>query len=100
MNNIEKIASYKKIIETNIGKEVSLYVKRGRKSLVVNNCVIDKAYNNIFTVKIIGESLISERILSVCYADLLTGQARIKLQIFIYFNKISKINKNILKFFL
>lgn len=80
MNNKDTLSTYKRIIESNIGKIASLYLKRGRKSIVINNCVIDKAYNNIFVVKIIGESLIKERIISVCYADLISGQARIKVQ--------------------
>ncbi len=74
------INKYKDAIQKNVGKEINLYIKKGRKMLAVNNCIIEKAYESIFVVKICGESLIRQRRISVSYADLLTGCARVTVQ--------------------
>ena len=71
------IENYKKAIRDNMGKEISLYMKKGRRTITINNCVIENAYQGIFVVKILGESLLRESRISVCYADLLTGNARV-----------------------
>jgi len=71
------IESYRMIISQNVGQPVSVSMKKGRKTITINNCVIENAYSRIFTVKIIGESLIKCSTLSVCYADLITGNARV-----------------------
>lgn len=71
------IENYRHAIRENVGKEISLYVKRGRKTIVINNCVIENAYEGIFVVKIIGENLLRQSRISVCYADLLTGNAKV-----------------------
>ena len=73
------IENYRKIIEENVGNEISLSVKKGRKVIIINNCIIECAYSRIFTVRIIGESIIKCDTMSVCYADLLTGNARVIL---------------------
>ncbi len=73
------IENYRKVISENTGNQISLSVKKGRKLITINNCIIENAYDRIFTVKIIGESLIKCRTLSVCYADLITGNARVVL---------------------
>ena len=71
------ISTYKDAIKNNLGKKVNLTLKRGRKYITVNECVITEAYNAIFVVTISGESLINCKKISVCYADLLTGNARV-----------------------
>ena len=76
-NSIEK---YKEAIRKNVGREINLCIKRGRKMLVINNCIIENAYESIFVVKICGESIINASKISVCYADLLTGNARVTVQ--------------------
>ena len=43
------IENYRRAIRENVGKEISLYVKRGRKTIVINNCVIENAYEGIAT---------------------------------------------------
>jgi len=71
------INTYKEVIRKNIGTKINLTLKKGRKYITINECVITNAYNAIFVVEIIGESLINCKKLSVCYADLLTGNARV-----------------------
>lgn len=73
------IKTIKQAIEKNIGKAVCLHIKKGRKTLMINNCIITDAYNSIFVVKIEGESLIHLSQMSVSYADILTGIARISI---------------------
>ncbi len=73
------IEKYKNIIKQNVGKKVNLTLKRGRKYITLNDCLIESAYDGIFVLEIIGESLISCKKISVCYADLLTGNARLTL---------------------
>ena len=73
----KKISTYKDAIVSNIGRKINLTLKRGRKYITINDCVISNAYNAIFVVDICGESLINCKKLSVCYADLLTGNARV-----------------------
>ncbi len=74
------IENYKQAIQKNVGREINLCIKKGRKMLVINNCIIENAYGNIFVVKICGESIINSSKISVCYADLLTGNARVTVQ--------------------
>ncbi len=76
-NCIEK---YKEAIRKNVGREINLCIKRGRKMLVINDCIIENAYESIFVAKICGESIISQSKISVCYADLLTGNARVTVK--------------------
>ena len=73
----QNIENYRRAIKENVGKEICLYVKRGRRTVIINDCVIENAYEGIFVVKIIGESLLREPRISVCYADLLTGNAKV-----------------------
>lgn len=77
---IHSIVQYKNAVKKNVGKEISLYLKKGRRTVVINNCILENAYNNIFTIKIIGENLLKESKISVSYADLLIGNARITLK--------------------
>jgi len=70
---------FRDAIRQNVGKTVNLTLKRGRKYITLNECVIENAYEGIFVLKIPGESLVKCKTLSVCYADLLTGSARITL---------------------
>ena len=63
------IEKYKNIIKSNIGKKVNLTLKRGRKYVTINECIIENAYNGIFVLEICGESLINCKKISVCYAS-------------------------------
>ena len=74
------IENFRQAVIKNIGKPVCLHLKKGRKTIVINNCIIESAYKSIFVVTIEGESLINLSKLSVSYADLLTGNARITIQ--------------------
>jgi len=73
------INTYKEVIRKNIGTKINLTLKKGRKYITINECVIENAYDGIFVLGIYGESLINCKKISVCYADLLTGNARVTL---------------------
>ncbi len=77
MTEKNSLKNYCEAIKKNIGREINLYIKKGRKALVINNCIIENAYDSIFVVRIMGESLINAKRVSVSYADLLTGNARV-----------------------
>ncbi len=79
MIHSKTITKYKDVIKSSVGKKVNLTLKRGRKYITINECVIENAYDAIFVVAIIGESLVNCKKISVCYADLLTGNARLSL---------------------
>lgn len=74
------LENYRKAIKDAVGKQIILNLKRGRKMITVNDCIIENAYQGIFVVKIIGESLIATNRISVSYADLLTGNARVSIK--------------------
>lgn len=71
------IDQYKTAVSKHLGKKISLYLKRGRKMIAINDCILKNAYKSIFVVEIPGENLLKESIISVSYADLLIGNARI-----------------------
>ncbi len=71
------IDQYKSAVLKHLGEKVSLYLKRGRKMIVINDCILKNAYKSIFVVETFGESLLKESKISVSYADLLIGNARI-----------------------
>lgn len=73
------IDKYKDTIKNNVGNKVNLTLKRGRKYITINECIIENAYESIFVLEICGESIINCKKISVCYADLLTGNARLTL---------------------
>lgn len=73
------IENYRNAVEKNVSKRITLHLKRGRRMYVINDCIIENAYKSIFVVSVIGESLIKERKISISYADLLTGNARISV---------------------
>ncbi len=79
MIHSKTISKYKDAIKNNVGNKVNLTLKRGRKYITVNDCIIKNAYEAIFVIEICGESLINTKNISVCYADLLTGNARLTL---------------------
>ncbi len=73
------IEKYKSIIKQNVGNKVNLTLKRGRNYITLNECLLENAYEGIFVLQITGKSLINSKKISVCYADLLTGNARLTL---------------------
>lgn len=80
MTQKHTIENFRQAVIKNIGKPICLYLKRGRKTITITNCVIKNAYQSIFMVEIEGESIINLTKLSVSYADLLTGNARITVK--------------------
>lgn len=74
------VDEYRIAIKKNIGQRIMLHLKRGRRMMTINDCILENAYNNIFIVTICTDKLSSERIISVSYADLLTGNARVEIQ--------------------
>ena len=74
---VKTLNQFRNAIRENVGKTVNLTLKRGRKYITLNECIIESAYEGIFVLKLQGKTLINCQKLSVCYADLLTGSARI-----------------------
>lgn len=70
---------YRQLIQKNVGRKIFLTIKKGRKMYTLKNCIIENAYQSLFVVGIYGENLLSVNKISVCYADLLTGYARVTL---------------------
>ncbi len=73
------IDKYKNIIKNNIGANVSITLKKGRKYINIPNCIISNAYNGIFVLEIQSDDSSNQKKLSVCYADLLTGNVILSL---------------------
>ncbi len=64
----------KRNLENNIGKQVKVTSKKGRKKSVVRQGVIERTYPSVFTVKINNDDDSNEivRRVSYSYTDLLT----------------------------
>lgn len=73
------IETFRNAVINNIGKNITLHLKSGRRMLIINDCIIENAYSSIFVVSVFGESMTKNKKISVSYADLLTGNARISI---------------------
>ncbi len=73
------IDKYKAVIKNNIGANVDITLKKGRKYVSIPNCVITNAYNGIFVLEIENADIINSKKLSICYADLLIGNVKMSL---------------------
>ncbi len=63
------IDSIKRNIEDHLGEKVTLKANSGRKRVVVNNGIIEKAYPSIFVVRLDSDS---QRKVTYSYSDVLT----------------------------
>lgn len=73
------IDKYKTVIKNNIGANVNITMKKGRKYINIPDCTIANAYNGIFVLEMKKGNIINAKMLSVCYADLLIGNVKLTL---------------------
>lgn len=78
MKNINTITEIKTEVEDNIGKKVILRADKGRKRIVESEGFLQKAYSNVFTVRI-SNNFDHERTLSYSYSDILTEAVEMKI---------------------
>jgi uncharacterized protein Veg len=71
MASADALAKIKKDVESFIGKTVRLKANRGRKKTFEKEGILEKAYSNIFVVKVIESPEFTRRI-SYSYSDILT----------------------------
>ena len=78
---IEKsdIQRVKDLLTQNIGKQIRLSAKKGRKRVIMRHGIIKETYPSIFIVVLnsISEFATTERTVSFSYADLLTKSIEI-----------------------
>jgi len=71
MASADPIAKIKRDVESFIGKKVRLKANRGRKKTFEKEGILEKAYSNIFVVKVTESPEFTRRI-SYSYSDILT----------------------------
>lgn len=69
MEKVNVLDSIKRNIEDHLGEKVVLKANSGRKRVVVNNGVIEKAYPSIFVVRLESDT---QRKVTYSYSDVLT----------------------------
>ena len=81
MINKSDLERVREQIEQNIGAEIKITVKRGRKRVVVRHGTINAVYPHTFNVTLTSISVFSDscRNVSLNYADILTGAISILL---------------------
>lgn len=77
MNTREKLAKIKKIMKHNIGKEVILKIKNGKKEITVQRGKIQNVFSSFFTVNITMEDN-TNRVQSYSYFDILTSMVMLQ----------------------
>lgn len=77
MNTKEKLAKIKKIMKHNIGKEVILKIKNGKKEITVQRGKIQNVFSSFFTVDITMEDN-TNRVQSYSYFDILTSMVMLQ----------------------
>lgn len=71
MASADALAKIRKDVESYIGKKVRLRANRGRKKTFEKEGILEKAYPNIFVVKVTESAEFTRRV-SYTYSDILT----------------------------
>lgn len=74
MDKVNVLSSIKKDIEDHIGERVTLKANGGRRKVLVNNGVIEKAYPSIFVIRLETDT---QRTVTYSYSDILTKTVQI-----------------------
>jgi uncharacterized protein Veg len=74
--NRETLDEIKSCIKSYIGEEVSLVTDRGKRKMKTKHGVIERVFDNIFTVEI-TEGFNSTRTVSYSYSDVLTDTVEV-----------------------
>lgn len=77
MNTKEKLAKIKRIMKHNIGKEVILKIKNGKKEITIQKGTIQNVFSSFFTVDITMEDN-TNRVQSYSYFDILTSMVMLQ----------------------
>lgn len=72
MDTKEKLARIKKVMKHNIGKEVILKIKNGKRDVTIQRGTIKNVFSSFFTVDVTMEDN-SNRVQSYSYFDILTS---------------------------
>ena len=78
MASADPIAKIKRDVESFIGKKVRLKANRGRKKTFEKEGILEKAYSNIFVVKVTESPEFTRRI-SYSYSDILTDTVELTI---------------------
>ena len=78
MQSRDDLNDIRKIVESNLGKEVILKANKGRKKIVTKKGILTDAYPSVFTVQIENEYE-SVRTVSYSYTDVLTSTVELKI---------------------
>ena len=74
METVNVLATIKKDIENHVGERVTLKANGGRRKVLVNNGVIEKAYPSIFVIRLESDA---QRTVTYSYSDILTKTVQI-----------------------
>lgn len=77
MNTKEKLVRIKKVMKHNIGKEVILRIKNGKKEITVQKGTIKNVFSSFFTVDVTMEDN-TNRVQSYSYFDILTSMVQLQ----------------------
>ncbi|GAA0116809.1 MULTISPECIES: Veg family protein [Clostridium] len=69
MHTKNVLLSIKQDIESHVGEKVTLKANGGRRKILINDGVLEKAYESIFTVRLED---CAQRTVSYSYSDVLT----------------------------
>ena len=69
MENNNRLAAIKKDIEGHVGESVTLKANGGRRKVLVNKGIIEKAYPSIFVIRLDNDN---RRTVTYSYSDVLT----------------------------
>ncbi|HCW04047.1 MAG TPA: hypothetical protein DGK91_05630 [Clostridium sp.] len=69
MENNNRLAAIKKDIECHVGESVTLKANGGRRKILVNKGIIEKAYPSIFVIRLDNDT---RRTVTYSYSDVLT----------------------------
>lgn len=75
----ETLQEIRRSVKTCIGQKVILKTNKGRKKVQVREGVLEEVYPNVFIVRIDG-GLMSERMVSYSYSDILTETVEIRIK--------------------
>jgi len=78
MQENSMIQSIRQEVEQNIGRKVVLKADKGRKRIITKEGIIENAFDDVFTVRIINE-FDMERVVSYTYTDVLTSTVKLTI---------------------
>lgn len=65
-------------VKENLGKKVQVKADKGRKRIVVKKGVLENAFEDVFTVRVVNEFGL-KRVISFTYKDILTSTVKLTI---------------------